>query len=193
MQSSFQQHIGFFRESLRNIRATGSIAPSSPTLCRRIVSQIDPAKAQVVVELGPGDGVITKQLLRHLRPDARLILFEVNPVFVAHLKARIHDPRVVVIHDGAENMSRHFEQMKIESVDYFISGIPFVMLPESLTYTITRACRQWLRPNGQFVQFHYTPILLGLYRRVFGNADLDFVARNVPPAFVIVSEKKVEN
>lgn len=193
MQTSFQQHIGFFKESLRNIRATGSIAPSSQTLCRRIVAQIDPATAQIVVELGPGDGVITKQLLERLRPDARLILFEVNPVFVAHIEAKIQDPRLVIIHDGAENMALHFQQLGIESVDYVISGIPFVMLPESLAWTITRECRRWLRPGGQFVQFHYNPIMLNLYRRVFGNAYIDFVARNVPPAFVIVCEKRIEN
>jgi phospholipid N-methyltransferase len=187
--SSIQQHIGFFKESLKNLRATGSIAPSSPTLCKHIASKIDPLRAKVVVELGPGDGVVTKVLLERLQPDARLILFEINPVFVSQLETDIQDPRVTVIHDGAENMARYFHEMHITKVDYVVSGIPFTMLPETLVWQITQLCHEWLRIGGQFIQFHYNPILLNLYKKVFGNANLKFVALNIPPAVIISCEK----
>ena len=184
-----QQRIHFFRESLRNLRSTGSIAPSSRFLCRAIVRKIDPHKAKVVVELGPGNGVVTRYILRRIGPSARLYIFEINDVFIEKIRATFNDPRMTIIHDSAENMGNHFREIGIEEVDYFVSGIPFVMLPELLTEQITNQCLSWLRVGGRFVQFHYSPLLLGLYRRVFGNLKLEVVALNIPPAIVISCEK----
>ena len=184
-----QHRIEFFRESLRNLRSMGSVAPSSRFLCRAIVSKIDPLKAKVVVELGPGDGVVTRYSLRRIGPNARLYIFEINEVFIEKIRANFLDPRMTIIHDSAANMGKHFREMGIEEVDYFVSGIPFVMLPESLTEQITNQCLSWLRVGGRFVQFHYSPLLLGLYRRVFGNLKLEVVALNIPPAIVISCEK----
>ena len=189
-KASFQQRIHFFRESLRNMRSTGSIAPSSRFLCRAIVGNIDREQAQIVVELGPGDGVITRFILDRLDPTARLVIFEINPVFVEKINANFNDPRLTVIHDSAEKMGEYFEQLGIEKVDYFVSGIPFVMLPESLAEIITRECLHFLNPKGKFIQFHYSPLMLGFYRKIFGNTDVEVVPLNIPPALVVTCEKK---
>jgi phospholipid N-methyltransferase len=174
---------------MRNLRSTGSVAPSSRFLCRAITQKIDPEKAAVVVELGPGDGVITRYILDRLKPEARLVIFEINSVFIEKMQANFDDPRMTIIHDSAENMGRYFQELGVQEVDYFISGIPFVMLPEPLTERITGECRQWLRNKGKFVQFHYSPLLLRLYKRVFGNFDIELVPLNIPPAIVITCEK----
>ncbi len=189
-----KHRIQFLREGLRNLRSMGSVAPSSRFLCRAVANKIDPRKAKVVVELGPGDGVITRFILHRLHPDARLIIFEINPVFVEKIRATLHDPRMTIVHDTAENMGQYFREMGIQEVDYFVSGIPFVMLPESLTERISRDCLKWLRIGGKFIQFHYSPLLLRLYRRVFGNLKVEVVALNIPPAIVVSCEKlKVES
>lgn len=167
----------------------GSVAPSSRFLCRAVANKIEPEKARVVVELGPGDGVITRFILKRLQPDARLIIFEINPVFIKKIQASFHDSRMTIIHDSAENMGQHFREMGILEVDYFVSGIPFVMLPESLTERISRECLNWLRLGGKFIQFHYSPLLLRLYRRVFGNLHIEVVALNIPPAIVVSCSK----
>lgn len=174
---------------MRNLRLTGSVAPSSRFLCRAVASKIDPEKAKVVVELGPGDGVITRFILNRLRPDARLIIFEINIVFVEKIKATFDDPRMTIIHDSAEKMGRYFREMGILEVDYFVSAIPFVMLRETLAARITIECRRWLRTGGKFIQFHYSPLLLRLYRRVFGNLNVEVVPLNIPPAIVVSCEK----
>lgn len=184
------QRINFLRESIRNLKTTGSVARSSRFLCRRIAGKIDPAQASVVVELGPGDGAITRHILDRLRPDAQVLVFEINDVFIEKLRSVFDDPRITLIHDSAENIGQYLEERGILSVDYFISGIPFVMLPESLAENITGACRQWLRPGGKFIQFHYSPLLVQFYKRVFGNAEVDFIPLNIPPAFVVSCEKQ---
>ncbi|MDO8367197.1 MAG: rRNA adenine N-6-methyltransferase family protein, partial [Saprospiraceae bacterium] len=121
-----KHRIEFFRESLRNLRSMGSVAPSSRFLCRAIARKINPDKARVVVELGPGDGVITRYILHRLSHDARLVIFEINPVFVEKINRTFNDPRMTIVHDTAENMGNHFMQLGIQEVDYFVSGIPFV-------------------------------------------------------------------
>lgn len=184
-----KNRIEFLRESLRNLRLTGSVAPSSRFLCRAVAGKIDPLKAKVVVELGPGDGVITRYILHRMSQNARLIIFEINPVFVARIRANLQDPRMVIIHDSAENMGRYFQELGIKEVDYFVSGIPFVMLPEALVDSITQTCKNWLKLGGKFIQFHYSPMLLRLYRRVFGNIKVDIVALNIPPAIIVICEK----
>ena len=172
------------------MRLTGSVSPSSRFLCRAVANKIDPAKAKTVVELGPGNGVITRFILDRLSPQARLVIFETNPVFVEKLRTTFDDPRMTIVHDSAENMGLHFQKLGISEVDYFISGIPFVMLPESLTESITKACMSWLREGGRFIQFHYSPLFLRLYRRVFGNLSVEIVPLNIPPAIVISCEKR---
>ncbi len=191
MQSNLlTQRIDFLKESIRNLRLTGSVAPSSRFLSRAIVAKIDPERADVVVELGPGDGVITRFILERLRPDARLLIFEINEVFVEKIRDTFYDARLTVIHDSAENMEEHFRKMNIQKVDYIVSGIPFVMLPETLTKRIMLECRRWLRTGGRFIQFHYSPLLINFYRRVFGNVDVEVVPLNIPPAIIVCSEKK---
>ena len=39
-------------------------------------------KADVIVELGPGNGAITKYITENLSPTARLICFEINDNFI---------------------------------------------------------------------------------------------------------------
>lgn len=187
---TISRRIEFLRESLRNIRSTGSVAPSSRFLCRAIVGKVDPDSAHTVVELGPGDGVITRFILERLKPDARLVIFEINEVFVEKIRSTFDDPRLTVIHDSAENMGAHFDKMGIETVQYFISGIPFIMLPESLAESITSKCLEYLSPKGKFIQFHYSPFMLGFYRRVFGKVEIEVVPLNIPPALVVSCEKK---
>jgi phospholipid N-methyltransferase len=186
------QHFDFLRESIRNLRNTGSVARSSRYLCKAIVEKIDPAQAKVVVELGPGDGVITEYILRRIGPDARLIIFEINEAFIDKLHQTFPDEsRLTVIHDSAENMGEHFKILGIEQVDYIVSGIPFVMLPETLATVITTTCKSWLRPAGLFIQFHYSPLLVSFYKRIFGNIRFDIVPINIPPALVLVCERTV--
>ena len=184
------KRLDFLRESIRNLKITGSVARSSRFLCRRIARKIISAEANVVVELGPGDGAITRYILDRLQPDAQILVFEVNEVFIEKLQHSVIDPRITLIHDSAENIAEHLAKRGIKSVDYFISGIPFMMLPDSLAEHITKECHRLLRPNGQFIQFHYSPKLVQFYKNIFGNAEVDFIPLNFPPAFVITCKKE---
>ncbi|MEM1215016.1 MAG: ribosomal RNA adenine dimethylase, partial [Bacteroidota bacterium] len=79
--------IKFFTEGLRNMRTVGTVTPSSRFLCESMLKGIDFSKAKFLVELGAGDGVVTKHILKRMRPDARLLAFEVQPDFCELLRA----------------------------------------------------------------------------------------------------------
>ncbi len=105
------------------------------------------------------------------------------------LRDEVDDARVTLIHDSAEHLVEYLAKQNVVGVDYIVSGIPFVMLPDDLAEQVIGACHQVLRPGGQFMQFHYSPLLVQFYKRIFGNAEVDFVPLNIPPAFLITCSK----
>lgn len=178
----------FLRESLRNIKTVGTVTRSSPALCRGVIKPVDFAHARHLVELGAGDGVITKHILAAMHADARLIAFEVNPKFCTQLR-ELSDERLIVVEDSAEHLKRHLSANSFDEIDAVISAIPFVSLPKTLADTIVSLCRDVLRVGGPFCQVHYSLIRKKVYAGIFGNAKVSFIPMNVPPAFVITSRK----
>jgi phospholipid N-methyltransferase len=73
--------IKFFKEALKNLKTLGTVMPSSSFLSKRMLREIDFSQAEVIVELGPGNGAITKYIIEQLSPIARLICFEINNNF----------------------------------------------------------------------------------------------------------------
>lgn len=180
--------IRFLQEGLKNLRVVGTITRSSSFLCRKMTSMIDFEQARTIAELGAGDGVITRHILRDLHPEGKLLAFEVLPQLSHHLN-QIEDSRLIVAEDSAEHLFAHLKKEGLEQVDYILSAIPFVMLPEEESLKILAACRKVLRPGGLYVQVHYSLLAKKLYEETFGNVRVHFMPWNIPPAFVLVSER----
>ena len=64
---------------ISNPRGVSAPTPSSPTLARAIAAQVDVARDGLVIELGPGTGVVTQALLEHGVAAHRLIAIEQEP------------------------------------------------------------------------------------------------------------------
>ena len=181
--------IDYLREGIKNLKTMGTIARSSRQLCKNMVSHVNFSDAELIVELGAGDGVITKYILRKLKPDAKLLVFEVNPKFCMILR-QIKYPRLILAEASAEKLGEYVEKMGFTKVDYVISAIPFVVLPKQLGLDIIGKCHDYLKKGGRFVQLHYSLVAKNIYERIFGNVNISFVPINIPPAFVLVSEKR---
>ncbi len=181
--------IEFLREGLRNLKTVGTVARSSRHLCKGMIKHVNFNDARLIVELGAGDGVITKHILRQMHPDARLLAFEVHPRFCQSLR-RIKDKRLIVVEDSAEKLDKYLEQIGASEIDFVISAIPFVALPKELGYSIVGECHKHLRQSGLYIQVHYSLLVRHIYEDIFGNVDINFVPLNVPPAFVLVSQKR---
>ena len=180
----------FLSESLKNIKTIGTVTRSSKFLCEKMVSYVDFENSKVVVELGAGDGVVTEHILRKMRDDAVLLTFEVNSKFCAIIREKIKDKRMIVIEDSAERLPFYLEEYGLSEVDNVISAIPFVSLPDALGEKIVSICKDCMKPKSRFVQIHYSLLSKKLYEKVFGNLDINYEVRNIPPAFVFVCEKR---
>ncbi|HMS52577.1 MAG TPA: rRNA adenine N-6-methyltransferase family protein, partial [Chitinophagales bacterium] len=62
---------------------------------------------QVIIELGAGNGCITKELLNRMHPDSQLFSFEVNENFCTMLNSTIQDERLHLINDSAEHLTQY--------------------------------------------------------------------------------------
>jgi phospholipid N-methyltransferase len=163
-----------------------SITPTSRSGVRRVCSKIDFSRNNVILEYGPAAGVFTKYLLNQMSDGSELILIERNPSFVSILKKMIHDPRVTIYHDSAENvidiLSTHNGQKK---ADYIVSGIPFSFLPEGLRDRVVSDSYLLLNQGGKFLPYQTfyqkDSSLKDHINQHFSSVHTEYCLWNMPP------------
>lgn len=197
----------FFREFRQNFETTGAILPSGRALARALARHVaQPGPPRRVLEVGPGTGAVTAEIVRSLRPEDRFDLVELNDRFVERLRERFEcEPefqqvadRSRVLHQSVESVSRE------EPYDLIISGLPLNNFSIELVERILTALRALLRPEGTLSFFEYIAIrhakamvspaadrvrLRGITAAlnellVPYEVRRDWVWRNVPPAWV---------
>ena len=90
-----------FSHFIRNPRQVGACCPSGSALCHEIVSNMNINTADLVVELGPGTGAITKHIVDAMLDPAKLLCVELNSNFVEQLQMQYPSPTFVC--DSASN------------------------------------------------------------------------------------------
>jgi phospholipid N-methyltransferase len=172
----------FARNFFRHPRMLGSLVPSSPFLIKRVLRRVDWSTARVIVEYGAGVGTFTAEILRRMRPDAILVVFETNDEFVQYLRESLRDPRLHIVHGSADQVGDVLKRLGRGPADYVISGIPFSHIPEDAREAILRSTREALRPRGALIVYQFTRRILPSLERVFGPVSRDFEPRNILPA-----------
>ena len=171
----------FLRRWLANPLQMGSIVPSSPALCRRVVQQVRRAPDEWVLELGAGTGVISRALLHAGIPASRLVVVEIVPDMARHLAETL--PGVDVIQGDARALP-DLLPARIGVIGTVVCGIPLVLLPLAEQRRFIGAMRA-AAPGRGFLHYSYC-VTSPLPARRHG-----LVARreawtplNVPPASV---------
>ena len=177
-----REKVRFFRSFLANPRQVGAILPPSRRAVRDMLDMANFEQARCVAELGAGTGVYTEEILKRLRPDARLLAFELDPTLVATLSERFDDPRLRVINDSAENVENYLEDGS--KVDIIVSGLPFTSLPEPVKRNIFKQVARVLAPGGTMVAIQYSTMVQRDLERTFASVRRRLSPVNVPPAFL---------
>ncbi len=172
----------FARNFFRHPRMLGSIIPSSRFLIKQILEPIDWDQARVIVEYGPGVGGITAEILRRMRPDARLIAIETNPEFVSFLRKTLVDERFQVVEASAADVREILQRFGHSKADYIISGIPLGSMPQEVREPILRNTREALASGGSFLVFQFTTRVLPDLYRFFSYVKRKFEPLNILPA-----------
>ncbi len=167
-------------------RETGALVPSGKRLACAMADCLGPlAEHEIIVELGPGTGVFTQELLKTF-PRNRVLAVEFNPAFATRLRTTM--PRARIIEGCASQLPELLESEGIRrgTVAAVVSGLPLLSLDRALSEEIIRAIATVVRPGGSYVQFTYS-------KRAWQRFDVPgFRAQphrriwlNVPPAVVL--------
>ncbi len=135
----------FLSEFFRGKASTGSVAPSSKALVLQLVSEVKIEAAAVprsplrVLEVGPGVGPITAELVRILRSEDELVLVELNPKFCEILRRRNESWQK---DGGAPKVEVRCEDILTSELkgqfDFVVTSLPFTNFDIELTRDIFR-------------------------------------------------------
>lgn len=176
----------FIGQSLKHFIRTGAVFPSSKFLAKKMIRN---ARGSVVLELGPGTGVFTKEILNKLPANGTLISIEFNETFAKYLRENIKDHRLKLIVGDALLMKKFLKENGIDKVDYIISGLPLGHFSKELKNNILTEAKSCLKDDGKFIQFEYLLAGIRSVKNVFPRVDISFELLNAPPAFVMECKK----
>ena len=185
----FPMSVLFFKRFLKRPLQIASIVPSSRVLVERVANKIDFDRARIIAEYGPGEGAHSRELAQRMRPNAQLLLFELDPAFSRDLKRQFaNDRRVHVINANAATIGGELVRRGIAQCDYIVSGIPFSILEIDKKRDLLRQTHDALTPGGAFIIYQVTNELRQ-HAIDFASANSEYVLQNIPPMFITVFRK----
>lgn len=157
-------YLEFLKEFTKSFTEIGSMFPSSKALARVMARPVLEAKTPVnILEVGPGTGPVTKQILKLMGTKDSLTICEINPKFVQLLKKNLasnkdylkHKSRVTIIQAPVQDLLKKEGQGKF---DVIISSLPFANFGPDLVQDILDSYRKMITEDGQVVFFQYIGI-----------------------------------
>lgn len=151
----------FFGQFRQQYHTTGSILPSSRALGRaltRPMRQAPPPRR--ILEVGPGTGAVTAEIVRFLKAGDQLEIVEINADFVAILERRFEEEELFRRRRRqARIIHAPLQELPGESVyDFMISGVPLNNFSLQLVEDIFRSYERLLKPSGVLSYFEYLAI-----------------------------------
>lgn len=162
----------FFTEAIRNFHHVGSVWPSSPVLARALARPMGSMEGpRRVLEVGAGNGAVTRAILEQLRPGDHFSIVEINPNFCRGLEALAARRREEIPGVSIEVHCGPFEQVPLEApFDFVICGLPFNNFSPVLMRQIFRRMLHLLSQRGTLTYFEYAGVR-ALRRRVTLGPD----------------------
>ena len=180
----FKESMTFLGRFAKSPRRIGSVAPSSKFLTKAMLDRVDWENAKYIAELGAGTGVFTREIVKRARPDARILVFEIDPALQKLIREEHPHHEGLSLHSDAQELHRYMNDNGIKQLDFVISSLPFTVLPPRMTVKILDAVVKSLKPEGHFVAYQYSSIMKRVLKKKFAHMKTRFVMFNIPPAFV---------
>lgn len=179
-------NLRFWRALIARPKHVGAVAPSGRPLARAIAQEIDPERPGRVLELGPGTGSITSELLERVAPE-RLTLVEYDRDFARAIKERF--PGVHVIEGDAFDLSRTLGPRQNEHFAAIVSGIPLLNFPVAKRLAYLESLTRRLLPGAPLIQFSYGVNAPAPAPSGYRATCAAHIWANLPPARVWVYRK----
>ena len=122
---------------------------------------------------GPGTGVFTEKLIARKKENTLLLVIENNKEFCEDLFSMYgYKENVKIINDGAEYIQKYLKEYNIKQVDYVVSGLPFTVLPVSISNVILKNTKEILSNEGEFITFQYSLFKKMLFEKYFNSVEV---------------------
>lgn len=175
----------FWAVAMKDYVRVGTFFPSTKFASRRVAKWI-PENPEVVVEYGAGTGSVTRELLKRLPKNARLITVEQNEEFIERLQ-KINDPRLEVIHGDVVEVARNLPTIAPKGVDAVVSGIPFAFMKGSKCDSVVKYTQTALKVTGRFIVYQNSVRIGDVLKNHFPRVRWFFEPRNFLPYFIFVA------
>lgn len=180
----------FFKGFVKHPVMVGSIIPSSAITVTKMLEPVKWDECDVFVEYGPGVGTFCRPVLERMKPDATLIVIDLNPDFIDYLGRTIGDSRFFPIHGSAADVQQIIADLGHEKADYILSGLPFSTLPDQLGPKIARETYAAIRPGGAFLVYQFVKKARHFMAPHFDQIDSGYSIWNILPCHLFWGWKK---
>ncbi len=186
----------YLKDFLLQPKLTGSIVPSSAHLAETYVALAELEKRTCVVELGPGDGCLSKAVLSALPKTSSYFAIEINPDLAKRFRKNL--PKAKIYEDSLVQLPKYLKENGFATCDCIISGIPWTNFTQDEQRVYMGIVYNALAPGGCFLTMayfsspatkkgsHYKQLLTDM----FGSITVSpLVLQNIPPAYVYACVK----
>lgn len=140
----------FLLQGIIHPRECGTILKTSDKLAEFLVKQINFDCYDKIIELGAGDGAITKFIVNNIKPNCELIAIDINEKFEKTLQKIVSDKGKVIIGDAFE----FFDMVEKEGRICVISTLPFGMFPKK-TKLFFDKIKEYLKEGDLYLGYQY--------------------------------------
>jgi len=187
-EKKFDEEIRFFKGMMQGPKTVGAIVPTSSITAKRMASVIDVKSGLPVLELGPGTGVITKQILARGVAPEKIVSVEYSEDFYRRL---VEDyAGVNFIHGDAFDLKTSLGSFADQTFDCVISAVPMLSFPMEARIQLLEDLLSRIPEGRPVVQITYGPVspIIAKPDR-YHIQHFDFVVRNIPPAQLWIYRK----
>ena len=162
MKNTMKEAILFATNAVSSFRDTGSLFPTSRWAAEALTSPLREPKLynrskRKILELGPGTGSVTVQILKDMREDDELLVCELNPKFMTTLKKllrdnphfRRHESRVSFFLGAAQDLPED------KTFDLIVCALPFLNFAPETMKTIFSKIKKLSDENTLMTYYEY--------------------------------------
>ena len=171
----------FLSELAKYPRQMGTVWPSSPALAQAMARWLPETPDQLMLELGPGTGIVTEKLLAAGLPEHRLVAVEKSERLAGFLRGRF--PKACILTGDALELNQLLRGQKVGAV---FSSLPLKVFSAEQVEQLSAQIHSVLQPGARWIQYSYQLVNGHAPAKSFHAVDSEIVWQNLPPAKVSV-------
>jgi phosphatidylethanolamine/phosphatidyl-N-methylethanolamine N-methyltransferase len=185
----------FLSQTFKGSSCADAVLPSSKKLVDLIADKTNLSRAKVIVELGPGNGVFTEEIVRKMNEKANYFAIEVDDNLIENFSQKF--PSLKICHNSAENICQCLKDNGLGSCDRVISSLPWSAFEGNFQKKLVGRIYDALEDQGMFVIFSYCSLksledgksIVGMLKKQFKQVTETKISQNIPPVFLCVCKK----